>query len=192
MANHEFVEHADAAGLLDKHDQQEIKKLLESDEVVRDQQCDYHEGIRVLARKVCPDFDKAMSKAMSVKDRCGTAAAFVHKRYSRWVGRSVPVHEQFAVAEVADCVPPGALLYRHHVEARWMIRSGDDCRCRSWAMYGYRESCMILLRWAWAKHLLCQGMDVIDCPIVELFKKRTGNIDTDRYNISMETMQLID
>ena len=98
----------------------------------------------------------------------------------------------FAVAEVADCVPPGAQLYRHHVETRWMIRSGDDCRCRSWGLYGYRGSCMILLRWAWAKHLSCQGMDVIDRPIAELFKKRTGNIDTDRYNISMETAQLID
>ena len=51
---------------------------------------------------------------------------------------------------------------------------------------------MMLFRWVWARHLLRQGMDVIDCPIPELFKKRTGNVDTDRYNISMELALLID
>jgi len=58
----------------------------------------------------------------------------------------------------------------------WAQTASGECKSRSWQMYGFNESCRLILAWLWSDYLEEQQLDTSACPIEGLFKK--GSFDS--------------
>ena len=96
---------------------------------------------------------------------------------------------EYTEAEVQQLVPPGAYIYKQQQYNRWMLKLSGTCRCRSWLHHGHFGSVQQLLQYAWKLMLQDNGFEVLDCPMANVFKPRTGNKAEDdkliaAYNLS--------
>ena len=53
----------------------------------------------------------------------------------------------------------------------WAQTATGECKSRSWQMYGFNESCRLILAWLWSELLDEEQLDKTTCPIEGLFKQ---------------------
>ena len=53
----------------------------------------------------------------------------------------------------------------------WAQAATGECKSRPWQMYGFNESCRLILAWLWSEFLDEEQLDKTTCPIESLFKQ---------------------
>ncbi len=183
----ELWQHVPAAGLLDKQDAKEMEQILVQQEAEHKEHREYHKSLGVLNKKVYPRFSNWMAAAANnPKARCDQAKkAIDHSPYSNYFGRLVPLTDSITQEQATDITAPGYYVYKHEELARRLCRHqySTDSRSAAWAHYGFKESLMMVLRWAWFRCMQDNGYDPLDCPVAGLLPKRSGDLAIDADNL---------
>lgn len=75
--------------------------------------------------------------------------------------------------EASSMAPPGAHIWRSLGSANWQGHLPNHRRkSRSWALYGHRESCILVLQELWRQYLAERGETEADCPVQGIFAQQ--------------------
>jgi hypothetical protein len=151
-----------AADLLEKSDQDELKKTKKSYEKEKVEKEDFR--LELVKEKV--RVGRAKAKALAKASAKAKAAAAKAKPKLNNHLLPVGILSQFDVQKFA---PPGSHTWRSR-HGSWQVHLPPaPRRSRSWLKYGEREAAVLILQYAWEVYLEAHDMAVDACPIKGLF-----------------------